>query len=316
MMMTVECKRRPRYRHAALAALLLACSAPATGDGLAGRIWSPPHGTFVGEPVVRASIARADFLVLGETHTLARHHRLQARLLRLAADGGRRPAVVLEMVRHDQQDAIDAWRRAGADPAAFGDAVAWTQRGWPEWPIYQPIVEAAIEHGLDLHGGGPASDTLETVARGGLGALERATRRRLGLDEPLPEPARRRLRDTLAATHCGAGGHVPLDRMLAVQRLRDATMAARLRAVADRGGVVLITGNGHARRDHGVSHYLGAGHGDRHVLSIAIVAAGDGDSLETQRARAGGSLPFDYVWFTAGEPPVADCPDDAGDDDA
>lgn len=312
-MMTAECKQRPLRRHGALAVLLLACAGAVSGNDLAGRIWSPPHGTFVGEPVVRASIARADFVVLGETHTLARHHRLQARLLRFAADGDRRPAVVFEMIRQDQQEAIDAWRGAGADPAAFGPAVAWTGRGWPEWSIYQPIVEAALAHGLELYGGAPAPDTLEAVARGGLGALDRATRRRLGLDEPLPETPRRRLEDTLVAVHCGATDHAPLDRMLALQRLRDATMAARLRAVGDRRGGVLITGNGHARRDHGVPHYLDAGRGDRHVVSVAIIAAGDGGSLDAQRARAGGSLPFDYVWFTAGEPPVADCPGDDAD---
>lgn len=306
-------RRRGRGVPAAAAlSLLLAWLPPALpAEGLAGRIWVPAEERFARPGEVEEAVADAGLVLLGETHTLAPHHELQARLIRAAARD-RRPAVVLEMLPRTAQEEIDTWRRDGADPDAFGAAVGWEERGWPEWSIYAPIARAALERDLPLYAGGAAPDDVRSVGADGLEALDASTRRALGLEAPLPDAARRQLESTLVAVHCGLPEHAPLDRMLAVQRLRDASMAARMRETARDHGAVLITGNGHARRDYGVPHYLASRPDGARVVSVAFMAAGGGRSLEEQRLLAGGSLPFDYVWFTTGEPPLADCDEVSG----
>lgn len=310
-MMTRECKETARRIRRRLAPLLLLAVAggAAAAEVVPGRVWSPDRGTFVPQARVVDAVARARFVLLGETHTQARHHVLQARMIRAAARDGHRPALVLEMVRADQQDAIDAWRRAGADPAAFGEAVAWEQRGWPDWARYRPVIEAAVALDLPIYGGAPPEALFASVARGGLAALAPEHRARLGLDAPLPRPAQRRLERTLVRAHCGLSGHASLDPMLALQRLRDAVMATRLRSTAATGGGVLIAGHGHVRRDYGVPRYLEPHRADASVLSIAFLAAGGDATLADHRARAGGRLAFDYVWFTRGQPQLHECPE-------
>lgn len=307
-----RCAYRRRRGHAAAAlralALLLACLPPATAAGeLAGRIWVPSAQRFADAAEVERAVAGADIVLLGETHTVARHHELQARLIRAAARD-RRPAVVLEMLPRTAQDAIDAWRAATpADAAAFGAAVDWDQRGWPQWSIYEPIARAVLERDLPLHAGGPAPDELRAVGEDGLEALAPDVRRSLGLERPLPADAGGRLAATLRAVHCGIDGHAPIERMVAVQRLRDARMAERLvDVVAD--GAVLVAGHGHVRRDYGVPWYLERPDGDLRVLSVALLGTdGVDDAVAAHAARAGGVLPFDYVWFTEGDSPGADC---------
>lgn len=327
--MPADCKTRPtgrrqsahprrRARRASAApafALLLACLAPAPAAAeLAGRIWVPAEDRFARPAELERAVADAEFVLLGETHTVARHHELQARLIRAAARG-RRPAVVLEMLPRTAQESIDAWRaRTPADPSAFGAAVDWNDRGWPDWSIYVPIARAALARDLALYAGGPAPDELRAVGERGLDALAPDTRRALGLDRALPAEAGGRLAATLRRVHCGLDVPAPIERMVAVQRLRDARMAARLLEVAA-DGAVLVAGHGHVRRDYGVPWYLARHDGDRRVVSVALLGTdGVDEAVGAHAARAGGVLPFDYVWFTAGESPSADCAEDGGGD--
>jgi uncharacterized iron-regulated protein len=308
-MLIAHCKAAARRALSWAAVAVLLAPGAAAAESLVGRVWAPAEERFVPPEAVHAAVAGARFVLLGETHTNARHHELQARLIEAATEGGRRPPVVLEMVRQDQQDAIDEWRRAGADPGVLGAAVTWSERGWPDWSIYEPIARVALRRELALHGGAPGQETLRTVAREGAEALRPAARPR-AFDRPLPEPAERQLLETLERAHCGLSDHAPVERMLAVQRLRDAAMADVLLRVDEGDGAILIAGHGHTREDHGVPHYL-AGHADAAaVLSLAFMAAGDGSTLERQRELAGGSLPFDYVWFTSGVPATIECPRD------
>lgn len=315
-----RCRRARPHRRARglppgpVLALALACLAPALPAAeLAGRIWVPAEERFARPAELERAVADAAIVLLGEAHPVARHHELQARLIRAAARG-RRPAVVLEMLPRTAQGAIDAWRaRAPVDAAAFGAAVDWHGRGWPDWSIYTPIVRAALDRDLPLYAGAPAPGELDAVGRAGLEALAPHVRAALGLDRALPRAARARLAATLRRVHCGLDTHAPVARMVAVQRLRDARMAARLLEVAGTDGAVLVAGHGHVRRDHGVPWYLARHDGDRRVVSVALLGTdGVDDTVAAHAARAGGMLPFDYVWFTAGGSPAAACNEQPG----
>lgn len=291
--------RRPAAsHHLALYLLALAVCAPLRAEPLTERIWMPAEDRFVEPEAVEHAVARAHYVLLGEQHPVERHHRLQARLLRAAARQ-RRPAVVFEMIPITRQDDLDAWRaQPEPEAAALGAAVSWQERGWPDWRLYAPIAEAALAHDLPLRAGAPPPEELQAVVRDGLGALGRDRRRALRLDRPLPDPARERLLATLRAAHCGKT-HAPTERMLAVQRLRDAFMAQRLRGGGNAGGV-LIAGHGHVREDYGVPRYLDRG--GYEVVTVAFrTTGGTDDHIADHVAAAGGALPYDYVWFTAGQ---------------
>ncbi len=282
-------------------ALLAACADPAGtpaagGDGTARApaVFDVAGGRFLGEEALWRRLAAAEFVMLGETHDNPEHHRLQARIVReLAARPPGVGAVAFEMLTVDRQPLVDRMLTGpDADLRAFAEAVGWEESGWPDFAIYEPVFAAALESGARVLAADLASGTTRRIRRDGFAALDPELVRRTGLDRPLPPDLEAGLRDTLARAHCDRLPARMLPGLLRVQRARDAMMADRLAGFRGRGRVVLITGNGHARRDWGVPYYLRRMVPQRTVVSVGLVERVGGRERELARE------PFDILWLT------------------
>jgi uncharacterized iron-regulated protein len=299
-------------RHAVgllLTALMAACTTvphdPAPGPqepaehDLDGRIWDTRTGVFIDRERLFARASDSDHVLLGEVHVNPHHHAAQEEVLAAMVSRGRRPAVVFEMMSRDQQVAIQQVL-TGPNPRADAIAAAtdFEARGW-DWPFYRPLVEEALSNGLPiLAGNAPGAET-RLVVEEGLDALEPGARSALGLDTPLPAEARAALLQIMIDSHCGHALGELAERLVDAQRVKDATMGDVMLAAGD-GGTVLITGTGHARRDHGVPLYVAARRPQTRLLAVRLVETIPG--LEDPAAYAdrleGLPEPFDLLWFT------------------
>ena len=267
---------------------------------LTGRIWDVSSGKFIAGQSLVARLARADFVLLGERHDNPDHHRLQAEVIRSLIAVGGRPAVGFEMFDLDDADAIaEHLAAAPNDAAGLGKAVSWNERGWPDWAMYQPIAEAALEAKLRIVPTNLPLATARKMRSAGLAALDPRIIHALGLDQPLSESRSAKLAADIRASHCGYASEDSVKAMVAVQRARDAQMAESLIAAGEPNDAVLVAGAGHVRTDYGIPIYLAKAAGKR-VVSIAFLEVDD-QKLEAQnyaRSYSNGRLPFDYVWFT------------------
>lgn len=187
-----------------------------------------------------------DIVVIGEVHDNPHHHAEQARLISEIAPS----AVVFEMLTPEQADGTVLPRFDM--PEGLPDHLQWQDTGWPDFDIYRPVFDAASE--ARIYGAGVPRERLtgDRLALFGPEAAE------YGLDDPLP-PEEQALREAgQREAHCDALPDEMLPVMVEIQRLRDAVLArAALRALDEAGApVVVITGNGHARRDWGVPAML------------------------------------------------------------
>ncbi|MEM8825090.1 MAG: ChaN family lipoprotein [Pseudomonadota bacterium] len=204
----------------------------------------------------------ADIYVLGEIHDNPVHHEVQARLVEELSPN----AIVFEMLTEDQAGHLNP--SVPRDPQALDEVLGWSETGWPDIAMYAPIMANP--------------DTPILGAAGEVGDLAG-----YGLDAPLP-PAQQAEREQLQAdAHCGALPEDLLPQFVARQRQIDAQFAARtLAALAEYGApVVLITGNGHARKDWGVPAAIERVRPD--VTVLAVVQGEDG------RVPPGGDVVFD-----------------------
>lgn len=199
------------------------------------------------------TLPAADVVILGELHDSPAHHLNQAQAV--AAIGP--SALVFEMLSPGQVQGLSELERLDAE--TLGAALGWADSGWPDFEMYWPIFAAAPEapiYGAALSRalvrGSVAAGPAASFAEAGGDAVA------FGLDQPLPEDEQAEREAMQMTAHCDALPEAMLGGMVGAQRLRDAAFARTVLAALETHGapIVLITGNGHARRDWGVPFYL------------------------------------------------------------
>ncbi len=247
---------------------------------LQGRVWDTRTQQFISEPMLYQRAVAARYVLLGEKHDSEAHHARQLDVLRGMAALGAQPALAMEQLDAEHQDALSRAQSAGqTDAEALADAGQLNRKGW-RWPMYKDLMAFAAQRQWPLRAAN----------------LSRADARKIALGDvtptlPAATPAQlAALENDVVQGHCG---HRPeparLAGIVAAQRARDARMAQVLDAVG--GPVVLIAGAGHVRSDRAVPRYLAE---PEKALAIALVETVAGKAEPADYDRAG----FDVLWFT------------------
>jgi uncharacterized iron-regulated protein len=130
--------------------------------------------------------------------------------------------------------------------------------GW-NWAFYRPFVELALRYDVHLIAANLSNADAARIVHGGYSAVfGEATIAALGLGVPVAAEVQSAQEREIDAGHCHALPPSMWPRMARAQLARDAVMAEALRRGAGSGGVVLLAGNGHVRRDIGVPRWLSA----------------------------------------------------------
>ncbi|SEA19711.1 ChaN family lipoprotein [Rubrimonas cliftonensis] len=282
-----------------LAAGGLAPGGDAAANPLSGRVFDVAAGREISQDELVEALARSDVAILGEVHDNPWHHAAQEGLVRALAPR----ALAFEMIPPELEGPLERLRAEGAPRRAVGEALRWSERGWPDWELYAPILEAAP--GVPVTGGEVAAAPLRAAMRDGAEAAARATlgaaAARYDVGGMLSDSQRAQAAADQVAAHCGAIPESVGAQMVEAQILRDVAFAdAALRARAmgadDGGPVVLIAGAGHARRDLGAPRALLAAEPGLSIVSLALLEHGAATDWR-EHPWADAAARFDYVWF-------------------
>lgn len=242
-------------------------AAPVAGaHALVGKAFDARSGEMLPWHEIPARLAAeirssSPLVLLGEVHDNPDHHALRAGVIALAACvTGERTSVVMEHIRSDQQDVLDALFRIPAQPRTSAElfrALDWSKSGWPDAKLFAPMLDAVLETHLAIVPGEPSRSRVRSLARGETDAVPAEERSRLGLDRAMPQPLLDALAAELKDSHCGALPERAIAGLSAAQRYRDAYQADALVTAATRhGGAILLAGNGHVRADRGVPWHI------------------------------------------------------------
>jgi uncharacterized iron-regulated protein len=288
---------------------MLASWASSCAHPLCGRVLEAATGRLSGEEgrceadaaltmrrSARAAAANG-LLLLGEIHDNPHHHEFRARLItELAATA--KPALAFEQFRADQQAALDA--AAGKTLDELKAALGWRESGWSSYD-YDSLLSAARDAALPLYAGDVPRAAIMKVAKEGDDALAADERSRLGLDVALPAALAAAARTEIAESHCGLLPEQAFAGMTAAQRYRDAHLAdVALRGVQERGGAILLAGNGHVRSDRGVPWYVRQRSPATNAVSVLLVEVEPGATDPARYLPRGpdGAPAADFVVFT------------------
>lgn len=208
------------------------------------------------------ALSEQDVVFLGEIHDNPYHHESQAALINALAPS----AVVFEMLSAGQAETLRG--HDITDAQTLDTALGWTQSGWPTMDIYFPVFQAlgdAIPYGAAQ----PRFVMMSAYQNGAAGSLGPASAL-YGLNDPLDADMLDQRVTLQFEAHCEKMPREMMPSMVSVQRMRNAALAdAALTALAQTGGpVVVITGNGHARRDWGAPYMGGLAAPDVAVASV------------------------------------------------
>ncbi len=262
-------RRRAGYRAVGLLAIALLAGGCAQGPRADAPGAAAPAPVSV--DALAAALGRAPVVLLGEVHDNAAQHAVRARALARLLAGGARPAIAFEQIDRDRQALVDRIRADSAEDAArradriVADAGA---RGW-DWTLYRPYVLLALQYDLPIVAANLSRAQAMRVATDGIDAVfDPPQRAVLGLDDIAPDLQRAQDYE-ITLGHCGQLPAAAVPALAQAQIARDAVLAQSITPYLERG-VVLLTGNGHARRDIGVPRHLAAGQ-QRRLVAIGLL---------------------------------------------
>jgi uncharacterized iron-regulated protein len=236
-----------------------------TGEPTALRPGGLVSGT--GQPLEMSGFPHAagdaDFILVGEGHTNACDHEVQASILRSLAKSGMRPTVGLEMVTVDRQPVLDRFHDKEIPLARLAETLDWSGTWGYAYEMYEPLFRIADTYDLPVVALNLNRDLVGRFGRKGREGLTPEEQARL--PERIIPPSGEQ-REALAAQFAMHAGMLDnrekadkaRQRFFNVQSLWDSQMADRALKARRRFGnpVVLFAGAGHVEYGWGIEYRL------------------------------------------------------------
>ena len=199
-------------------------------------------------------LASFNAICLGENHDSAHHHFGQFSILKglieLSAMNGRSLGLGLEMLPRSAQPALDAYLAGQTNEAEMLSQSRWSERWGYDYALYRPLVESAVNAGLELRALNVARELTRRVAKEGIGSLNEKELAALP-ELDFGSTSHKKWFRSQMARH--PAPHSALDNMYAAQVLWDETMAESgakwLQRQAPARQMVILAGHGHCRKD-------------------------------------------------------------------
>lgn len=240
---------------------------------------------------------RSKYILLGEIHTNPTHHKNQLRIIQRLAGREIHLHVFFEMLDPSFNPVLIKYQRDDASSETLQNALQWSARGWPIWPSYFPLFEAAQTHNFDIRGANIPSDLLPYVTLYGGLAFPRRQRNEIGLGKDDPFLGDRDIMNALIQQSHGVEDEIAAALVIA-QYAKDAHMAYELSQASTRS--ILIAGNYHVQNNIGVPVHLAKHDPHAPVVSVGMIEL----TYETPAPMSFfENTPkelrdYDFLWFT------------------
>ncbi|MBI5317188.1 MAG: ChaN family lipoprotein [Nitrospirae bacterium] len=313
------------YRLLMVVAALWFTVACTTGEGakVSGASQDERHALFkewqiidtaTGQPVSldqwSALLLQQDIIYLGEEHHNRFHIEAASTVLEKLKEGGRRPALGMEMFGWDGQAALDQYV---VDPEMtrqeFLQAVKWHQNWGGSYDDYEPLIRLAREYHWTVDAMNPPKPLVRIVAKNGLAQArldpmmeQWGMKDEVIADDPI---YRARILEQLQACH-GGGADSHYQTMFEASMVRDEGMAKTLvhrlnqiRSGSDRmaGPLVSYTGGGHIQYNLPVPKRVARRLGGQ-VRQVSIfMTSFDAGRIEEFKDMTREKI-ADYLWLT------------------
>ncbi|MFP4658376.1 MAG: ChaN family lipoprotein, partial [Desulfonatronovibrionaceae bacterium] len=148
-------------------------------EPLAGSFISCPQEERLKKEKLPRKLKGSGYILFGEGHTNKCDHQVQAKLVRIMAESGKRFCIGLEMVTANMQPVLDRFNSGDLDLADLQGRLDWANNWGYDYGFYSRIFELAREHDLPVFGLNLPSEVVRTVSRQGLTGLDKEQKKHL-----------------------------------------------------------------------------------------------------------------------------------------
>ncbi len=225
---------------------------------------------------------RMAYVLLGEGHSVACDHLVQARALRAMAGVGRAPAVGLEMVSVDREQTLEQFSRGRIPVDKLAKALDWQNTWGFSFDLYRPVFEAAKELGLPVTALNLPKNVVRSLSSKGAAGLTPQEQAWMPYQLVPPPPAQRESLRQEFEMHSqfrpkDAAPDRDLERFMEVQAAWDSKMAEAAVEAHNKYDkpVAVLAGGGHVEYGWGIAYRLFGLHPGRPIL-LVMPWRGDG----------------------------------------
>ena len=248
---------------------------------LVGKIWDTHKNSWVTEKQLFAELLEYQYLLLGEAHTNADHHILQARIINHISSFDAKPVVVMEMLSKKQwQNLPRRWHNL----ENLKSQVQAHNDHWP-WELYTPVLKSVVQHQLELVAGNISSSDLRAWSQ------NNNVQDGLTISEQTLED----LKEDIIDSHCGHANFGFVNFMVKAQLKRDQELTTNI--VNSTSPVILITGKGHIKNTYAIPMHLRKRFSKYSYLSLAFIPVLPELSKPEDYIGENSSV-FDVLYFT------------------
>ena len=241
-------------------------------------------------------LAQVQVVLVGEVHTNAAHHDIQARIIQALHARHPNLSVGMEMFDHRYDPVLARWSAGDLDREAFIQQTHWyvSRAGWGfDFDLYAPIFETVRENRIRLVGLNVPGWIPSKISRGGLDNLLPDERALLADTIDTENEAHRAYAENIFNMH-PHHGIAAFDYFYEAQCAWEDTMAQSIVRKMGDAPMVVVIGNGHIIRKFGVPDRVNT----RNQATLRTVyLAAVGSEVDWDYA--------DYIWVTpqaAGRP--------------
>lgn len=211
---------------------------------------------------VAASAETARFVLLGEEHDNADHHRWQLHSIAMLLAARRELVIGIEMLPRRAQPVLDQWVAGTLSEAALLRETQWNEVWGFDPQLYLPLFHFARIHRIPMVALNVDRELIREVGAKGWKSIPEDRREGVGDASPPTAAYRKQLRSWFGQHRSGQEADAgSFDRFVEAQITWDRAFAdALVKAAADhpRALVAGIIGSGHLLNGHGVPHQLRA----------------------------------------------------------
>ncbi|MCF8110199.1 MAG: ChaN family lipoprotein [Desulfobacteraceae bacterium] len=224
-------------------------------------------------------------IYVGESHSNARHHEIQLRILKALYPHCPDLSVGMEMLSRPYQEVLEQWKEGGIGKQDFIRRVHWYVNWKYDYGAYEHLLDFIRDKSIPVYALNIAFHVPPKIAAGGMDSLLPEDAARLPRRVNLSNDKYRQYVREIFEQHGFARKHFEFENFFQAQCVRDEVMAETISLHLNNAPMIVLAGRGHIARDYGIPDRAYARTGADFKIVLPVAAGTEHDLEEA-----------DYLW--------------------